>query len=136
MTTLKVANCPQCGKVFQKNLRNMCHDCVQSYESDFNRCFMHLRDNRKASNEELSEATGVSVNQIVGYIKENKLMISSYPNLTYPCNSCRAPIRQHNLCASCRMRLMSDIHKLNEQEAKAKERGSGYQLRERFGRSY
>ncbi|UUZ79518.1 hypothetical protein LJK88_30860 [Paenibacillus sp. P26] len=134
MTMLKVDHCPKCGKVYQKNLRNLCQSCIDSYEDDYNRCNAYLRDHRKSTNAELSQATGVSERQIIGFIKENKLPIGSYPHLHYPCSSCRAPIRQHHLCSSCSIRISKEIRHLQEQEAK-KERGSGFQIRERIWRS-
>ncbi|MCZ8512869.1 flagellar protein [Paenibacillus filicis] len=134
MTLLKVANCPSCGKVFQKNLRNLCQACIDSYEHDFNACYSYLRDHRKAANAELSNATGVSESRILGFIKENKLLLSQYPNLHYTCGSCRKPIRQNQLCADCRCRITRDINLLKEQEAKKLERGTGFQIRDRFQR--
>ncbi|MEK8127478.1 flagellar protein [Paenibacillus filicis] len=131
MTMLKVANCPSCGKVYQKNIRNLCHDCQFVLDSDYTRCADFLRRSHKATTAEMSEATGVSLRQIHIFIKENKLPVTYYPGLTYPCNSCGSGIRQHNLCLNCRMRLVSDIRHMREQEEKVKERGVGFQIRDR-----
>ncbi|TVY11543.1 flagellar protein [Paenibacillus cremeus] len=134
MTMLMVSNCPKCGKVYQKNVRNMCQECIRSFDNELDQCLNYLRDHRKATTEELSEGTGVKVSQIVSFIKESRLLLMSYPNLTYPCNSCNSPIRQHNLCATCRIRIVSDVNEMKEKEAKAKERGIGFQIRDRFQR--
>jgi flagellar operon protein (TIGR03826 family) len=131
MTMLKVANCPSCGKVFQKNLRNLCQDCQHVLDSDYTKCADYLRKSHRATTSELSEATGVSLRQIHVFIKENKLPVTYYPGLTYPCNSCGHGIRQHHLCQDCRIRLVSDIHHMREQEQKAKNRGAGFQTRDR-----
>ncbi|MCP3772527.1 flagellar protein [Paenibacillus sp. MZ04-78.2] len=132
MTMLKVANCPNCGKVFQKNLRNLCQDCIDQVHGDFDRCEAYLRGNRKATTEELSRATGVSAKRIAEFIVSNRLPVAYYSGLTYPCNSCGSPIKQHHLCNSCRIRIVNDIHKMNQQEAKRKERGVGFQIRDRL----
>lgn len=132
MTMLQVANCPQCGKVFQKNLRNLCQECIRELDNGLNKCIGFLRDTWKATTTELSKHTGVSEQQIVTFIKENRIPIGGYPNLTYPCNSCSVPIRQHHLCTNCRIRILSDIQKLKEQEVKKKERGIGFQMHYHF----
>jgi flagellar operon protein (TIGR03826 family) len=116
MSTLMVANCPGCGKVFQKNLRNLCMDCVKSLESEFDVCFNYMRSNRKATTQELSTATGVSAQRIISWIKDKRLPAIDYPNLTYPCNSCGNPIRQENICYPCRSRLNKEIKELQDKE--------------------
>jgi uncharacterized C2H2 Zn-finger protein len=122
-----VEHCPRCGKVYQKNLRNMCQECTKSYDNLLNACHAYLRDHRKATTEELSEATGVTDQQLMAYIKDSRLPLYSYPNLTYPCSSCGCRIRQHNLCLNCRSRITDDINRMKEQEAK--DRGRGFQIR-------
>ncbi|CAG7641859.1 flagellar protein [Paenibacillus allorhizosphaerae] len=136
MTMLKVSNCPQCGKVYQNNLRNLCQECIRSYDGKLNDCLTHLRFNRKATTEQLAGAAGVSPQDIHIFIKDNRLPLISYPHITYPCNSCSAPIRQHHLCGDCRIRLVSEINKLKDQTEKHQqpERGIGFQIRERLTR--
>ncbi|WP_159882266.1 flagellar protein [Paenibacillus puerhi] len=136
MTMLKVANCPSCGKVFQKNIRNLCQDCQYSLDSDYTKCSDFLRKYHKASTEEMSEATGVSLRQIHLFIKGNRLPTTYYSGLTYPCSNCGAGIRQHHLCVSCRMRLVSEIRHMREQEEKTRERGAGFQIRDRSRLQY
>ncbi|NHN28793.1 flagellar protein [Paenibacillus agricola] len=118
MSILMVANCPGCGKVFQKNLRNLCSYCVIALQSEFDACDRYLRSNRKSTTQQLSMATGVSEKQIMLWIKERRLSPSDYPNLTYPCNSCREPIRQQEMCMSCRTRLTNDIREMQAKEVK------------------
>ncbi|WP_281886739.1 flagellar protein [Paenibacillus sp. YYML68] len=130
MSMLKVANCPKCGKVFQKNMRNLCQPCQQACDNQYEQCHAYLLRHRTASTEEVSEAVNVPAAVIHGLIKENKLPVSYFAGLTFPCESCGSPIRQHKLCACCKSRLDSDIRELKEREAKDRERGSGFHVRE------
>ncbi|SDC38115.1 flagellar operon protein TIGR03826 [Paenibacillus sp. UNCCL117] len=132
MTMLKVANCPSCGQVFQKNLRNLCQGCQRAVDADFTACSDYLRKAHKATTSELSEATGVSLRQIHAFIKENKLPATFYPGLTYPCSSCGAGVRKGHLCTSCSVRLTAEIRQMRDKEEKAKERGAGFQIRDRL----
>ncbi|OAS22910.1 hypothetical protein A8708_10130 [Paenibacillus oryzisoli] len=111
---LMVANCPRCGKVFQRNLRNQCMECSTSMNDQLMDCVNYLRRNYRSSNEQVCAATGVSNVQLQVWMKEGKLHLSDYPNLSYPCASCAEPIRVHKLCVSCSTRITSDIRKLTE----------------------
>ncbi|MDR6549397.1 flagellar protein [Paenibacillus qinlingensis] len=111
---LMVANCPRCGKVFQRNLRNQCMDCSTSMNDQLKHCVDYLRRNYRSSNEQVCAVTGVSSIQLQMWMKEGKLPLSDYPNLSYPCASCAEPIREHKLCVSCSTRITRDIRKLTD----------------------
>ncbi|TDF99276.1 flagellar protein [Paenibacillus piri] len=125
MCALMVANCPGCGKVFQKNLRNLCMDCVKKLEHEYEACYRYLLSNRKAATSDLSHATGVPESTIFSWIKDRRLSAIDYPNLTYPCNSCGGPIRQESLCQPCRNRLTRDIQEMRDKELRRTD-GSGF----------
>ncbi|WP_081823983.1 flagellar protein [Paenibacillus sp. UNC451MF] len=126
MSILAVANCPGCGKVFQRNLRNLCMDCIKSIDHEFDACYRFMLHNRKASTEQLRNATGVSKQRLTEWIKDKRLSVADFPSLTYPCNSCGSPIHQHNLCFPCSSRLSQDIRELQAKEAKKSAMGVGF----------
>jgi ribosomal protein L32 len=129
MSILMVANCPGCGQVFQKNLRNLCMSCMKTYDNEFDACIKYLRMNRKATTEELSSASAVAKKRIIAWIKEKRLSIRDYPNLTYPCSSCGGPENQHDICTSCRTRFTKEIREMQEKEAKQRHQGIGFRSR-------
>ncbi|KRF12134.1 hypothetical protein [Paenibacillus sp. Soil787] len=137
---LMVANCPRCGKVFQKNLRNQCSDCSRSMDSMLTSSLEFLRKNYRSTNIQFSEATGVSHEQMYIWIKEGKLLLSDYPNLNYPCASCSRPIRVQKLCPDCSYRIDRDIRKLKEKDRtfqpllreKQTASAGGFHIRERL----
>ncbi|MEW9699064.1 flagellar protein [Paenibacillus sp. SI8] len=136
---LLVANCPRCGKVYQRNLRNQCTDCSRSLDSMLYNCLEYLRKNHRSTSEQVSAAIGVTTEQLVIWMKEGKLLLSDYPNLHYYCAACAKPIREHKLCVDCTSRLNNDIRKLSFKEQpvtylREKQRGlvGGFQIRERL----
>ncbi|WP_157276700.1 flagellar protein [Paenibacillus sp. Soil766] len=141
---LMVANCPRCGKVYQRNLRNQCMDCSTSIHDQLKNCVDFLRRNYRSSNEQVCAATGVSDIQLQVWMKEGKLQLSDYPNLRYPCASCSEPIREHKLCVNCSTRITRDIRKLNEsgtvpsmKQPESKPQGptsSGFKISDRWNR--
>lgn len=137
---LMVANCPRCGKVFQKNLRNQCSDCSRSLDTALNGCLDYLRKHYKSTCRQVSLETGVSTHQLYAWMKEGKLLLADYPNLSYPCETCAAPIRKHKMCPDCLVRLNRDIQALQLKERPGPYRGAAlgtagaFQISGRIGR--
>jgi hypothetical protein len=132
---LMVGNCPRCGKVYQKNVRNQCIDCSREMDSALFRCLDFLRRNHKSTNEQVSEAIKVSHEQIYTWLKENRLYISDYPNLNYPCATCGGSIRKNKLCTECSVKLSKEIQNLNSnRNTGISSNIGGFKIRERFGR--
>jgi len=113
---LNLANCPKCGRLMVKGLKNLCPNCLQDIEEQYQKCLKYLRENRQCSLVELSESTGVSVGQITKFIREGRISIADHPNMAYECEVCGTPIREGNLCESCRIRLTRDINHLKTTE--------------------
>lgn len=136
---LLVANCPRCGRVFQKNLRNQCADCSRSLDTKLQGCLDYLRRNYRSTNEQLHAAVGISSEMMYAWVKEGKLLLTDYPNLSYPCGSCMKPIRQHKLCQDCSYRISRDIKELHSKQqilqpatrTKQTTMSGGFQIRDR-----
>jgi predicted amidophosphoribosyltransferase len=95
-----VENCPKCGRVYQKNNKNMCQSCSNRLVKELMDCKEFMWQNPTTTTEELSEATNVNISTIYQMIKDG-LFAKNYASLTYPCESCAEPIRKNRLCAPC-----------------------------------
>lgn len=137
MNAANIANCPRCGKIFAKGLRDVCHNCVKDIEKEYERCVEYLRENRGATIQEVSDATDVSVKQITKFIREGRISLIDSPNLGYPCESCGLLIRQGNLCDDCRYKFTKQAQRLQQElaatnkpeERQPHKRGSGYEIK-------
>lgn len=121
---LNVANCPRCGRLFQKGMHNVCGACVKEEEDQFNACVTYIKDNRNCTINELSNETGVTIRQITKFIKDGRIFISDNPNMGYPCDSCGEIIRSGKLCSACSNRITQGIQKLQEEDQRKAERES------------
>ena len=111
---LGVGYCPRCQKLFAKNAFGMCGNCLREIEQEYDRCIQYLRENKRSTIEELSEATDVSIKQITKFIREGRISISQNPHMGYPCDGCGTTIRTGNMCPSCRSRLTSEVKHMQQ----------------------
>lgn len=119
---LSIAHCPRCGRVFQKNLRNLCADCTNIEDRDFRSVEVTMLRSRFLNTEEAAQAANVPTEKIRGWIRSGKLRLADYPNLTDQCDLCKGPIRAGHICFSCSRRIKDDLANALEQERKMKER--------------
>ncbi|CAG7655467.1 flagellar protein [Paenibacillus allorhizosphaerae] len=114
--SLNVVNCYRCGKIHVKNSYNMCPSCIKDLELQYEKCTKYLRENKQCSLQELSDATGVPVNQITKFIREGRISIRNNPNIVYHCEVCGTNIREGAICEPCRARLAKDASHIQEDE--------------------
>jgi len=131
LAELKVAHCRMCGKVFQVTLRNLCPECAEIHDRQFEALDRYLFRNRHATVEQAAEATGVPIRQIREWIRNKKISLSAYPNLTDICDLCGSPTRNGHLCARCSDRLKHDIEKMlaEEERERARKREHTFKMR-------
>src|SRR5690625_558420 len=121
---VKLSNCANCGKVFAKSVRDICHDCYKKEEEAFTIVYRFLskRKNREATLSEIVEATGVEEELIIKFIKQNRLRTSQFPKLAYPCEQCGVDIVEGKLCANCAETIRKEYERHERLEQVKKER--------------
>jgi flagellar operon protein (TIGR03826 family) len=105
--------CPRCGKLFSKAFREICNNCHQQSEKDYERCVEHLRLHKGLDIQRLSDEMEISVKQITKWIREGRISLLNAPNMSYPCEACGILIRESNICDSCKNRLQRDMKNAN-----------------------
>lgn len=134
-------NCPKCGKLFIKGMKDVCKDCFKIEEEEYLTVSIFLRDreNKQATIYDASEATEVSVKQIKKFIRQGRISIEGFPNMGYPCESCGELTKDGNFCSSCRSKLNRDVdnmmkaEKSRQDEERHKPKDMGYrQIKEKF----
>lgn len=117
----ELANCSRCGSVFVKALRDICQECYQEEEKAFQMVYTFLRDqkNRQATMVDIINATGIEESYITKFIREKRLLLSKFPNLSYPCETCGTSITTGKLCQDCQESMINDLKIEEELEMKA-----------------
>ena len=122
MAQLKVSHCPDCGRVYQINIRNLCADCASAMDRKLNAIESYMSRRRHADVRELSSETGIAVKEIQGFIRNGKISASYYVNLYDACDRCGGPTKSGTMCVSCKNNLRSEIKLMLDSERAMKER--------------
>ncbi len=111
-------NCSRCGKLFIKNLRDVCQDCIQEEEGQFQKVYQFVRkkQNRMASIKEVEQGTGVEESLIIKFVKQGRISVHSLPNLEYPCESCGRMIREGRICDVCKGNIKLGLDRIDSEK--------------------
>ncbi|MBW5448481.1 flagellar protein [Cohnella sp. CFH 77786] len=126
---MSLSYCPRCSRLFARGIRDVCNNCVQEIEQEYQQVVEYLREHKGSTIHEVSEATEVSVKQIAKFIREGRISTANLPNLTVPCEVCGLPIREGNMCDSCRAKLQRDMRNLQSGSRKGSSDGSSHEHR-------
>ena len=106
----ELRNCPRCGKVFAYAYSPICNRCLKIEEEEFKLVKDYLYDNPGASMSEVSEVTGVSVDKIMRFLREERLEIDSdSSNMILECESCGRPVRSGRYCEECKNSITNEM---------------------------
>lgn len=130
--SMNIANCPRCGKIFARGIKDICPECSKDIDKEYEECAKYLRENKGATIHDVSEETKVSVKQITKFIREGRISLYNAPNMGYPCEICGLIIRDGGMCDDCRKRLANDVNSLREHDLARKEE----ELRRRKAQTY
>ncbi len=96
--------CDKCGKAamdYQGVGEYKCAECGFVMYDDFGKVRNYLEAHRGAIASEVSQATGVSIDTIRQFLKEERLEITAGSGVMLACEICKAPIRSGRYCEAC-----------------------------------
>lgn len=122
-------NCPECGRLFVDNASGMCPECYRQVEEDELLVVDYLRERRKASLQEIHEATGVKESTILRMLKRGRIF--SGLEVSYPCETCGVPIYEGRLCPRCSKGFLEQVKTINTPQ-KPEEKQQSHRTHERM----
>lgn len=104
---MSIKNCPICGKIFEySNLTTVCPECWIKNENDFKKIKDYLYDNPNQNIIQLSEATGIPIEKIKCYMREERIVSTNNTSSSLlDCKLCGKAINFGNYCDDCRKTL-------------------------------
>ena len=107
-----IRNCPRCGRVFAYYGRTICRRCMEAEEEEFKIVKEYIYEYPGATVYEVSDATDVSVDKIMRFLKEERLEITSeHSNLLLECERCGVPIKTGKYCQKCKDEVAAEMRR-------------------------
>ena len=103
---MDVRNCRNCGRLFNYlSGPDICPACRDNIEKKFGQVKDYIRENPRASIQQVSEENDVSVQQIRTWIKQERLQFSDDSPVGIECEVCGATIRTGRFCEKCKNKM-------------------------------
>jgi len=130
---MELRNCKRCGQVFLYNeVRNICPECVEKEEQDFEAVKKYLWDYPNSSLVEVSEATGVKEEQILKYLREGRIILGDNSQMRLECEICGMQITYGRICSACNKALAGDTTSPPNNKGKKPEQDANRYKKERL----
>lgn len=110
----ELKNCPVCGKVFVKVVRNLCPECVEAEEREFTEVRDYIKDRPGASVDEIVNVTGIEEKKILRWMREGRIEYSVKGQIGLTCHSCGAPITIGEICNKCSKELSGRLNSISK----------------------
>lgn len=121
---VNLRNCPKCGKLFVYIAKDLCPECVQQEEVLFEKIRTYIKNHPGCNLQEVSENTEVSVDKILLYLREGRLVgMSSQLGAELQCLSCGKPIAGGRLCEKCADSLGKELSEVMHRPGKLRSKG-------------
>ncbi len=109
---MKLTNCVECGNLCVESLTNLCPNCMRAEDEAEDRVAEYLRGTARASLEEIHQATGVKHRIILRMLKRGRIFTDAI--ISYPCETCGAPITEGRVCDNCSKNIVSQLKRPEE----------------------
>jgi flagellar operon protein (TIGR03826 family) len=120
---MSLRNCPECGRVFTFVRTNLCPACQDKDEEQYKIVRNYITRNRGSDIRTVSEATGVSEEKIIRYVREGRIVnADAAVKIKLQCELCGKLIPRGRYCEGCADKLTSGLKRaISEENRKARE---------------
>ena len=115
---MDVRNCRLCGRLFNYigGGYNICPECREAAERKFQEVKEYIRENPRATIQEISDDNEVTTNQIRQWIREERLQFTEDSNIGIECEKCGASIRTGRFCENCKNSMANALSQSIEKD--------------------
>ncbi len=110
---MMLKNCPLCGLIYEhSSMTTVCPRCWQKNENDFKKIKEYLLQYPNKNIMEVSEATGVSVDKIRMYLREDRLIaVNNSSASLLDCQKCGKAVSSGLYCEHCQKEVDIEMKK-------------------------
>ncbi len=108
---MQLKNCKECGKVFVHPVRNICQDCYDQEDKDFEIVKEYLQNTATSSIEEIHENTEVKTKKIMKFVRQGRLSQAGVKTKIYSnCEGCGEPVDgDEQYCPACKDKIVKGL---------------------------
>ena len=112
---MEVKNCKGCGRLFNyMGGTPLCPSCMKLLDEKFQQTKTYIRENPRASLQEVSEECEVSIAQIKRWVREERLTFTEDSQIGIECERCGAMIRTGRFCDACKAKMTNQFDNMYE----------------------
>ncbi len=104
---MNLTNCIECGGLCVENPSKLCNNCIRAEEEAEDKVAEYLRNTNKATLDDIHKATGVKHKVILRMLKRGRIFSDAI--ISYPCETCGAPINEGRVCTSCSKNIVGQV---------------------------
>lgn len=111
-TLSELRNCLGCDRLFVYVGSNLCPKCIAKEEDEFTLVRRWVRDHPGASIIETAEATGISQEKILRFLRDGRLISRGLKaSSAFQCERCGILINEGRLCRECTFQLEGELRR-------------------------
>ena len=116
---MEVRNCRGCGRLFNYigGMGFLCPACMEQLEEKFQQVKKYIRDNPRATMQQVSEDNEVSVGQIERWVREERLAFAEDSPIGIACESCGVTIKTGRFCPACKDAMSKNLGSMYKEDA-------------------
>lgn len=117
---MEVKNCRGCGRLFNYVSGGyfLCAACMEELEQKFIKVKKYIRENPKATMQQISEENEVTTQQIQRWIREDRLAFSDDSPIGIDCEACGCTIKSGRFCNMCKDVMMKNLNSMYKRTEK------------------
>lgn len=123
----RTVKCRSCGRKFNATgaLGKLCPTCIENEQLTYLKVRDFVKDNPGVSIHEICEILSISRSKILGYVREERLEITSNGKAILNCKNCGKQISTGIFCSDCK-RVHGNIKKVDDETANSLRYNSDY----------
>lgn len=105
---MNIRNCEKCGKIYNYIGRDICPECTDDLEKEFDVLRKYIRKHPGCTLQDVTENTSISPEKVLAFLREGRLT-GPVDSAELKCASCGASIPYGKLCDRCQADLGREI---------------------------
>lgn len=121
---MELRTCSDCGRIFHNKFNEQnCPSCMSLKQDEIKRLARFFMQNSKATIQEASTQLSIDINNIISYLRDEKIELPALSDDSIECKRCGKQIKVGKYCNPCKAELINGLNSnLNKKSTEVKPR--------------